>query len=89
MEPGKYRKRPIVIDAVQYDGTNELPPILQEWCHPAPIVSMGRLIIDDPVQGTLFAYKGDWIIRGTEGEIYPCKNSVFKEIYELVQPTEE
>lgn len=35
-------------------------------------------------EGTMHASPGDWIIRGVEGELYPCKPSVFKIVYEPV-----
>ena len=35
-------------------------------------------------EGTLFAYPGDWLIRGIEGEIYPCGDSIFRQTYEPV-----
>jgi hypothetical protein len=36
------------------------------------------------LEGTMLASSGDWIIRDTEGELYPCKSSVFERQYELV-----
>ena len=36
-------------------------------------------------EGMLEASKGEWIIRGTEGELYPCKDSVFRAKYEVVE----
>jgi hypothetical protein len=36
------------------------------------------------LEGTMLASPGDWIIRDTEGELYPCKSSVFERQYELV-----
>lgn len=38
------------------------------------------------LEGVMTASYGDWIICGTEGEIYPCKNSVFQRKYEPVAP---
>ena len=32
-------------------------------------------------EGTMTAEPGDWIVRGVQGELYPCKDSVFKETY--------
>lgn len=37
------------------------------------------------LEGTMTAQYGDWIIRGTEGELYPCKPSVFERKYEAVE----
>ena len=45
----------------------------------------GRLIIST-LEGLHWADEGDWIIRGVQGEFYPCKDAIFRETY---QPAEE
>jgi len=37
------------------------------------------------LEGTLYAKEGDWIIRGVKGEIYPCKDDIFRATYEPVE----
>lgn len=38
----------------------------------------------ETLEGTMKANPGDWIIQGIEGELYPCKDRIFKQTYELV-----
>lgn len=94
----KYRKKPIVIEAVQYP-VNEIPdnPLefreVPDWLKEA--VDQGKIV---PVQSTEDYYyldittpegvmrmgPEDWIIQGVKGEIYPCKKEIFKLTYEAV-----
>lgn len=39
------------------------------------------------LEGVMTAQKGDWIIRGVKGEIYPCKDEIFRETYDFVNLT--
>jgi hypothetical protein len=75
----KYRKRPVVIEAVQFDGTFPL-----EFLHGDERVrsdgSHGLEIVT--LEGTMRADIGDWIIRGIKGELYPCKPDIFDASYE-------
>lgn len=76
--PALYRKKPVVIEAVQvdshdYDGMCEIAA----WCGGRADETDGHVIAIDTLEGTMFADPGDWIIRGTEGEFYPCKPAAF------------
>lgn len=79
----KFRKKPIVIEAVQYDGT---PAGFERVCAFAPGVyfeadydSKLKLMTSE---GGALASIGDWIIRGVKGELYPCKPDIFEATYE-------
>lgn len=74
----RFRKRPVVIEAVQYDGTAESAAAcgLVER-HPTP---HDRGI--QTLEGFMHASPGDWIITGVKGERYPCKPDVFAATYE-------
>ena len=81
----KYRKKPVVIEAFQWMGDEDAPE--QEW--PAWIASRSDFSIleDDTIaietlEGQMVAEKGDWIIRGVKGELYPCKPDIFEMTYE-------
>lgn len=77
----EYRKKPVVIEAVQYDGSFPLPFLDgAEQVYKAPD---GKLAIDT-LEGTMTADLGDWIIRGVKGELYPCKPDIFEATYEAV-----
>ena len=89
--PMKFRKKPVVIEAVQFDKTNG--SIIAKWCggrHLSSIKSSDPPIeyecIDIPtLEGVMTARHGDWIIRGVQGEFYPCKPDIFAATYEAVE----
>lgn len=85
----KYRKKPVVIDAVQWTGDN-LDDILTFCAGDATYELMARgnseLVIAtlEDGNGTAqhVASRGDWIIKGVKGEFYPCKPEIFDATYE-------
>jgi len=87
----RYRKKPVVIEAVQYDGNFRCLDIFS-------INDVGKFIIgyeDDgspylivpTLEGGHKCSKGDYIIRGIKGEYYPCKPDIFEMTYERDEPT--
>jgi len=81
----KYRKKPVVIEAVQWLGFNnhcvvpgikELDPYNEHGKY-----GMGWI---DTLEGGHEVTPGDWIITGIKGEKYPCKPDIFKATYEEV-----
>ena len=81
-----YRKKPVVIEAMQLDETNAAD--VAGWCggqvSPAGI-TFGTCVFIDTLEGTMRADGGDWIIRGVQGEFYPCKPGIFAATYELAE----
>ena len=75
----KFRRRPVVVDAIQYTGENGAE--IQKWSGGAIKVGRKGLLIWT-LEGSLWAAPGDWIIKGVEGEFYPCKPSIFEKVYE-------
>lgn len=73
----RYRKKPVVIDAIQWNGYNTAE-ILDFMSHKNLKLEEGALIIDE---GDMKASVGDYIIRGVDGEFYPCKPSIFQKTY--------
>ena len=84
----KYRKKPVVIEAIQFiDDAGVIEEIcnlqnLQEvrvdYSQSPPILKIPTL------EGIMIANVGDYIIRGVNGEIYPCKPDIFEKTYEAV-----
>ncbi len=77
----KYRKKPVVIEAVQFTSNNnkELGDFLGRSINPFdPQIGI------DTLEGVMTANKGDFIIKGIQGEFYPCKLDIFEKSYELV-----
>jgi len=83
--PLTYRKRPIVIEAMQY--TADSCRSLHAWIgleHADHDEDCDQGIFIDTLEGLMEASLGDWIIRGVKGEFYPCKPDIFEATYEPV-----
>ena len=80
----KYRKKQIVVDAIQWTGDNldELKKLGDFKLHYTMID--GNLGIYT-LEGMMWASVGDYIIMGIRGEFYACKPDIFKETYEEVK----
>lgn len=80
---GKYRKKPVVIEAVQWNGSIESTTEILHWMFPdLPIDASANELTIQTLEGDLHASPNDWIIKGIKGEFYPCKPDIFKETYE-------
>ena len=79
----KYRKKPVVIEAIQWDGNNydDVCDFVGEDLYRD--YDRGGLLIHT-LEGDMLAKVYDYIIRGINGEFYPCKPGIFVETYELV-----
>lgn len=82
----RYRKKPVVVQAVQYDGNFRCLDIfpMSEVSHFVVLRDKnGNECINIPtLEGEMIASIGDYIIRGIEGEYYPCKPNIFEATYE-------
>lgn len=97
----EFRKKPVQIEAVQWDGTAEGATRIIDW-----ILSHGSTASytcsnpdrcaehdgDTPhsisirtLEGTMTAGLDDWIIKGVAGEFYPCRDDIFRATYEPVE----
>ena len=94
----KYRKKPVVIDAIQWNGKNhqEMFDFLTNY----DMSTLGEnfYIDHDKIEGGLIiktlegehlASIGDYIIKGVKGEFYPCKPDIFEQTYEELKGGEE
>jgi len=83
----KYRKKPVVIDAVQWRGDiTDIIGLFGGSTTEAVEQNLGDPALLIPtLEGTMRAEVGDWIIRGVQGELYPCKPDIFAATYEQVQ----
>ena len=82
----RYVKKPIVIEAVQYNGNN-VQEILN-FCGGTAVVGMLSEITIKTLEGPLRVSDGDFIIKGVEGEFYPCKPDIFEKTYDVVENAE-
>ena len=94
----KFRKKPVVIDAIQLTRDNAVK--VYEWVHDCTSIKtdMDLYRWDDylsiierkgmkipTLEGEMTASMGDYIIKGIQGEFYPCKPDIFEKTYEAVQ----
>ena len=84
----KYRKKPVVIEAVQWTGEN-LDEIFEfaKGCDRTVVYPANRPegLIITTLEGDYIVSIGDWIIKGVQGELYPCKPDIFAATYDAVQ----
>ena len=83
----KYRKKPIVIEAWEFDGwldfSKTLPAEIKDVSTGIRLIQDGKLRIPT-LEGDMFASTGDFIIKGIQGEFYPCMPGIFEATYEKV-----
>ena len=78
----KFRKKPVVIEAVQFNGTNY--DEIADFCQPRDTYVGENSLIIKTLEGEHIASIDDWIIKGVQGECYPCKPDIFEQTYEAV-----
>jgi hypothetical protein len=82
----QFRKKPIVIDALQWTANNfqEMKEFCPHcyWSGALPINACSGVLIIPTLEGQHVASFGDWIIKGIAGEFYPCKPEIFEATYE-------
>lgn len=93
MTPVKYRKKPVVIDAMVFSTNNETASptmdAIVNWCNQGKDEMQawhnGTDIFIKTLEGEMRATVGDYIIRGVKGEYYPCKPDIFEATYDKVE----
>ena len=89
-----YRKKPVVIQAVQWNGVNtgEVLELASKEFVQGNLVFHGledKITIFGKDSDMAVAFRGDYLIRGVQGELYPCPREVFEQTYELVEQGNE
>lgn len=79
-----YRKKPVVIQAVQWTGENEVEvqDFLKLTDHAHVGYVKGSYVDIGTLEGVMVASIGDYIIKGVKGEFYPCKPDIFEMTYD-------
>ncbi len=80
----KFRKKPVVIEAMQLTNKNVLDVYHWIGSHVEWDIDPAELKIRT-LEGTMVASEGDWIIKGVKGEFYPCKPDIFGATYEVAE----
>jgi hypothetical protein len=80
----KFKKRPVVIEAVRWTGENHHEVL--NFCKACYFTSYGVVkdLYIDTLEGDMLANEGDYIIKGIAGEFYACKPDIFALTYENV-----
>lgn len=84
----KYRKKPVVIEAIQFTGLASLNKMTNHW--QKAFLDVADFDADEEkenffietLEGNHCANLGDYIIKGIKGEFYPCKPDIFEASYE-------
>ena len=86
----KFVKKPVVIEAIQYDGANitevenfvggKLPTVMNS--------NKDTQLVVSTLEGYMKISKKDYVIKGVNGEFYPCKPDVFEKTYDVVEIVE-
>lgn len=97
----KYRKKPVVIEAVLWNGKNllEVTRFMSGYFELERAIDRERFddyisIVENDglkintLEGVMNANIGDYIIKGIQGEFYPCKPDIFEATYEIVKDDE-
>jgi hypothetical protein len=89
----KFKKKPVIIDAFEWKPGRTFPSPEFDGLHAKSQMdgSDGEILESDnrklnikTLEGVISASPGDWIIRGIQGEYYPCKPDIFEKTYERV-----
>lgn len=87
----KFRKKPIVIEAVQFENSKKSFDAIWDWMggHDGPNSGYSGPDEDHPesftidtLEGRMKVAPGDWVIKGVKGEFYPCRDEIFRMTYE-------
>lgn len=97
-EPMKYRKKPVTIEAMRWDGSASSAGKVIDWVLSRPETTSTPAYWEKnetehreyaelhipTLEGVMIASPGDWIIIGVSNEVYPCKPYIFEATYEAV-----
>lgn len=86
----KFRKKPVVIEAVRFTRHtwDEVKEFTNGQAHSWTTerrIGGNSICIIPTLEGEHIANEGDWIIKGVNGEFYPCKPDIFEKTYEIVE----
>jgi hypothetical protein len=85
----KFRKRPVVIEAVQLgDTADSIVEVVRAGFADGRVKYHGTHWEIETLEGVMRAKFGDWLIRGINGELYACKSDIFAATYEPVEDSD-
>lgn len=87
----KYKKKPVVIDAVRFSGSSTHVEHIETWMATGEYIEPELIACDitdmhiSTLEGVMTVKPGDYIVKGIKGEFYPCKPDIFEEMYDEVE----
>ncbi|MFF0816611.1 hypothetical protein ACFYVR_15890 [Rhodococcus sp. NPDC003318] len=91
VSPKTFRKKPVEIEAMQWDGAVRPHLPIASWIREnggvyrwSPSLGGRQYLQIETLEGVMTCSPGDWVIRGVKGEFYPCKPDIFEATYEEV-----
>ena len=85
-------KKPIAIEAIQWDGTYRSYQEIEELAKPHQVDIMQMIstnvLVVKTLEGNMIARKDDYVVKGVKGEIYPVNSVIFDETYETLEHCE-
>lgn len=104
MSVKQYRKKPVVIEAMQFDGSRESAQTICDWAnsfentegepwityitHGEDGYELPHDLLVETLEGHMSVSEGDFVIKGVQGEFYPCKPDIFEASYDAVEEPE-
>ena len=86
-----FKKKPVVVEAHRFTGSSTDAACFRKWFEGgefrrSAIATCDIRNLEIPtLEGVMTASPGDWIIKGVQGEFYPCKPDIFAATYEAVE----
>jgi flagellar motor switch protein FliG len=77
-----YRKKPVTVSAFKYEGQTKFPEFISDAMQQEKITADSSGMYIETLEGVMKASRGDYIIQGVNGELYPCKPDIFLKTYE-------
>lgn len=82
----KFRKKPVVVEAMQFTNDTKNQIFNFVCCNRYADFDNNHnpILIIETLEGDMVTSLGDWVIKGVDGEFYPCKPGIFEKTYEKV-----
>ena len=88
--PKSYTKKPVTIKALQWNATAQVWDAMTTFIGDSHVMSPGPIgsksFYIETLEGRMQVSDGDYVIRGVEGEFYPCKPGIFEKTYDEATP---
>lgn len=81
-----FKKRPVIIEARLLAGDSDQISDIVNWCHGTLFLESGKplTVTIGTLEGIMTANYGDYVVKGIQGEFYPCKPDIFLASYEAM-----